>query len=175
MKMKELSTIQKKKLWYSLLGFILISIAIATGFLLWDNGNLSIDQIKTRIVTSFASYLSLTFLGFKVIWFFSVELKRKKQRVKEISETIIEESRELINMSKKTKKQVISTPKSSLLSFTFDGANFTCELKNSKEIVITAKNGFTSSQDFYNKLKSDISNFRDYVGKVVSGDVEIKK
>lgn len=168
--MKQLTTTQKKKIWYSLLGVAVIALIIGISFMLWDNiPNVDWEHIKTRIVTSLTAYLSLLFLGFKVVWFFSVELAKKKKRAKEITDEIIKESEQIMSKTK------IKTPKSSEMSFTFEGQNFTCKLNGFKEINITAKNGFTSSQDFYNKIRVDLANFRDYIGKVISGDIEIKK
>lgn len=170
MKIQNLTTTQKKKIWYSLGGVILIGCIIAISFLLWDNlEQINWEALKSRIATSIVAYLSMIFLGFKVVWFFALEHIKKKKRAKEITETIIKESEQIMSKTK------IKTPKSSEMSFTFDGQNFTCKINSFKEITITAKNGFTSSQDFYNKIRVDLANFRDYIGKVISGDIEIKK
>lgn len=166
--MKQLTTTQKKKIWYSLLGVAVIALIIGISFMLWDNiPNIDWGHIKTRIVTSLTAYLSLLFLGFKVVWFFSVELAKKKKRAKEISYIITTTEKEVKKMSKKT----TNTQNLNNLNKTFKTQNFTFEI-TPKKITIEATGKFTSAEDYYKKIKAEMGNFHELLRKYLAGEIE---
>lgn len=175
MKIIELTKLQKKKLLYSFLGISTIGLLIVASWFLWDNiGGLSWSEIKTRIVTSFATYLSLIFLGFKVIWFFSVELSKKMKRAKEIEEEIINIGDNMKKITKKAVNAVETKAKETekKLEKIFETDNFKWDIISPKKIVIEAKNSFTSSHDYYKKLKAEMGNFHELLRKYLAGEIE---
>lgn len=166
--LNNLTPTQKKKIWYSLGGVILIGCIIAISFLLWDNlSNIDWDNLKSRIATSIVAYLSMIFLGFKVVWFFAMEYAKKKKRAEEISYIITNTEKEVKKMSKKT----TNTQNLNNLNKTFKTQNFTFEI-TPKKITIEATGKFTSAEDYYKKIKAEMGNFHELLRKYLAGEIE---
>lgn len=166
MKIRDFTPLQKKKIGYSILALFVVGLIAVSSYLLWDQlGSLSWSEIRTRIVTSIGAYFSLIFLGFKVVWFFVVETRKQRKRHQEIEKAIIKPIGDSMKKTKDT-KNIKKFEKE------FVCENFKFQILNAKEIKIVAINDFTSTEDYYKKIKSDMGNFHELLRKYLAGEIE---
>lgn len=168
-----MNSTQKKKLWYSFLGVVGIAMVVAISVILW--GTTLADTIKAKIASSIVGYASIGFLIFKVVYFFVVEVIKKKvlDNEKKIREFIVEKPIEKIQekvedtMSKKTKtlEQITNfNCEKTIQKFTFS-------INENKGIFISFdKNDFSSREQFFKELKYATSEMLEQMRKEIDKD-----
>lgn len=171
--MKNLTKLQKKKIWYSFAATSLIAIVVAISVVLWatDLG----EALKAKIATSLLSYASIGFLLFKVIYFLIYEIVKNKviNKEKQIRDFIVDKTVQTLEekeLPMKKQKSVSNEPKTQFKS-EIKIQEFTISINEDKGIFISFdKNDFTSREDFYNKLKYAMGETMESLRKEIQND-----
>lgn len=174
--MRNLTRLQKKKIWYSFAATSLIAIVVAISVILWgtDLG----EVVKAKIATSLISYASIGFLLFKVIYFLVYEIIRNKviNKEKQIRDFIIDKTIETIEKVETkelpmAKQKSVSNQSKTLFKNEMKIEQFTISINEDKGIFISFdKNDFTSREDFYHKLKYSTLEMLERLRKEVDKD-----
>lgn len=171
--MKNLTKLQKKKIWYSFAATSLIGIVVAISVVLWgtDLG----EALKAKIATSLISYASVGFLLFKVIYFFIYEIVKNKvvNKEKQIRDFIVDKTVETLETKElpMTKQKSVSNQPKTLFKSEIKIQEFTISINEDKGLFISFdKNNFASREDFYNKLKYAMGEAMESLRKEINND-----
>lgn len=157
--MKDFSTTQKKKIWYTLSALIGIGAMIGIGCYFWINPPTHTSEaFKSQLITTIVTYGGIVLLIIKTIAFFVGEHMRKKL-YKQQSEMLVSPAPKQV-ANKKTKE--------SKSQETISGFGF---VKKQNEIIIKFdSNEFNGKEDFYNKFKYSINEYLERMRKDVHND-----
>lgn len=164
-----MTSLQKKKIWYSFLGLLVVGMLIIVSLILWTDLFDIPSNLKAQISSAITLYGGLSLLGVKVLVFALDLLLKGYKKSKEIIEDVQEIGEEM--KKKTTTNEIASTAND--LKLEFEGSNFTFTIKNQSITISKNKNStFTSAEDFYTKLKSDNGNFLENVRKYLAGEIK---
>lgn len=173
-----MTNLQKKKIWYSFLGLMVVGMLIIISLILWTNLIVINSELKAKISSAITLYGGLALLGIKVLIFAFDLLFKSYKKTKDVVE-LVKETKEVVskgeNMIKKktSSKETVSqiAEQASDLKLDVEMNNFNFSIRN-KSITISPKKEivFTNAEDYFNKLKTDNSNFLEYMRKYFVGE-----
>lgn len=179
--MKNLTNLQKKKIWYSFLSVIVLAIIVVSSLFFFEPSMKELIGKKWNeydVPTILITYGSTMFLLFRVIYFFVYEVVKHKviNKEKQIRDFIIDKSVEVIEkietkeLPMPKQKSVSNQPKKQFKN-EMKIEQFTISINEDKGIFISFdKNDFTSREDFYHKLKYSTLEMLERLRKEVDKD-----
>lgn len=159
-----MTSLQKKKIWYSFLGLLVVAMLIIVSLILWTDLFNIPEDLKAQISGAISLYGGLSLLGLKVLVFALDLLLKGYKKSKQIGEEVDMKIKNKIN-------EVITS--ASDLKLEFEGNSFTFNVKNQSITISKNKDStFTSPEDFYQKLKKDNGEFLENIRKYLAGEIK---
>lgn len=175
--MKNLTKLQKKKIWYSFLSVIVVAIVVVSSLFFFEP-SLKEKFKDLNIPTILITYGSTVFLIFKIVYFLVYEVVKHKvvNKEKQIRDFIVDKSVQAIQkvetkeLTMGKQKSVSNQPKT-LFKSEITIQEFTISINEEKGLFISFdKNDFTSREDFYNKLKYAMGEAMEKLRKEIHND-----